>query len=53
MLADASEQAFARHETFHPRFGWLRKAVAGAGDGTAQFLVRVGRTSATMVQARA
>jgi len=21
---------FARHETFHPRYGWLRKAVAGA-----------------------
>src|SRR5262245_24642854 len=21
---------FARHETFHPRYGWLRKAVIGA-----------------------
>ncbi len=35
MLAVAAEPAFARHETFHPRFGWLRKAVSQAGDGTA------------------
>lgn len=34
MLAIAAEPAFARHETFHPRFGWLRKAVSQAGDGT-------------------
>ena len=34
MLADTCEPAFARHETFHPRFGWLRKAVDRAGDGT-------------------
>lgn len=34
MLAVAAEPAFARHETFHPRFGWLRKAVSQAGDGT-------------------
>lgn len=34
MLATAAEAAFARHETFHPRFGWLRKAVSEAGDGT-------------------
>lgn len=26
-LDDACERAFARHETFHPRYGWLRKAV--------------------------
>jgi hypothetical protein len=35
MLANAAIPAFARHETFHPRFGWLRKAVteaAKAGD---------------------
>jgi len=24
------ERAFARHETFHPRYGWLRKAVAAS-----------------------
>jgi hypothetical protein len=35
LLANAAIPAFARHETFHPRFGWLRKAVyesAKAGD---------------------
>lgn len=26
-LDEACERAFARHETFHPRYGWLRKAV--------------------------
>jgi hypothetical protein len=26
-LTEACERAFARHETFHPRYGWLRKAV--------------------------
>lgn len=25
-LADAAVPAFARHETFHPRYGWFRKA---------------------------
>lgn len=29
-LARETEQVFARHETFHPRYGWLRKAVEGA-----------------------
>ena len=27
-LVDAAERAFARHETFHPRYGWFRKAYA-------------------------
>lgn len=27
LLSTASVPSFARHETFHPRFGWLRKAV--------------------------
>ena len=27
-LADAAVRAFARHETFHPRYGWFRKAYA-------------------------
>lgn len=27
-LAQAAEPVFARHETFHPRYGWFRKAVA-------------------------
>jgi len=26
-LADAAVPAFARHETFHPRYGWFRKAL--------------------------
>jgi hypothetical protein len=25
-LVDAAEPTFARHETFHPRYGWFRKA---------------------------
>src|SRR5262249_11639912 len=25
-LIDAAEPTFARHETFHPRYGWFRKA---------------------------
>lgn len=29
-LVDAAESTFARHETFHPRYGWFRKAYAVA-----------------------
>jgi len=29
-LADAATRSFARHETFHPRYGWFRKAYAVA-----------------------
>jgi hypothetical protein len=29
-LSTAAEAAFARHETFHPRYGWMKKAVDGA-----------------------
>lgn len=29
-LADAALPVFARHETFHPRYGWFRKAYASA-----------------------
>ena len=25
-LVEATEPTFARHETFHPRYGWFRKA---------------------------
>ncbi|CAM8620849.1 Domain of unknown function DUF4007 [Acidimicrobiia bacterium] len=28
-LEEACEQVFARHETFHPRFGWIGKAYRG------------------------
>lgn len=46
MLAAAAEPAFARHETFHPRFGWLRKAVSESADGSVfadpQATVRLG-----------
>ena len=31
-LADAAERVFARHETFHPRYGWFRKAYAAAAE---------------------
>ena len=27
-LAEAAERSFARHETFHPRYSWFRKAYA-------------------------
>lgn len=27
-LSEAAEPTFARHETFHPRYGWFRKACA-------------------------
>lgn len=40
-LADAATRAFARHETFHPRYGWFRKAVEAAqrnSDGEDLFL---------------
>ena len=29
-LTDAAEPMFARHETFHPRYGWFRKAFEAA-----------------------
>ena len=29
-LVDAAKPTFARHETFHPRYGWFRKAYAVA-----------------------
>lgn len=29
-LTEATEPTFARHETFHPRYGWFRKAYAHA-----------------------
>lgn len=29
-LSDAAEPVFARHETFHPRYGWFRKAYEAA-----------------------
>jgi hypothetical protein len=29
-LAEAAERMFARHETFHPRYGWFLKAVQAA-----------------------
>ena len=29
-LSEAAEPVFARHETFHPRYGWFRKAYVAA-----------------------
>ena len=31
-LADMAERSFARHETFHPRYDWFRKAYAFVAD---------------------
>ena len=31
-LIDAAEPTFARHETFHPRYGWFRKAYAATAE---------------------
>ena len=31
-LAEAAMATFARHETFHPRYGWFRKAYAAAAE---------------------
>ena len=31
-LTEAAERVFARHETFHPRYGWFRKAYAFVGE---------------------
>jgi len=36
-LSDAAEGVFARHETFHPRYGWFRKAYEAAVDGSSAF----------------
>ncbi len=30
-LVEAAEPIFARHETFHPRYGWFRKAYSSVG----------------------
>lgn len=30
-LDEACERVFARHETFHPRYGWIKKSVDAAG----------------------
>ena len=31
-LVEAAERSFARHETFHPRYSWFRKAYAHVND---------------------
>ncbi len=36
-LVDAALPMFARHETFHPRYGWFRKAYASAARDPAVF----------------
>ena len=36
-LADAAEPVFARHETFHPRYGWFRKAFDAASHSSETF----------------
>lgn len=46
MIVDTKQLvgSFARHETFHPRYGWLRKAYEGAKMGADVF----GRTDVTV-----
>lgn len=44
-LADAAVRSFARHETFHPRYGWFRKAYAVAAEDPYAF----GREDAPVV----
>jgi hypothetical protein len=39
-LAAAARPAFGRHETFHPRYGWLRKAFSAALFGGADAFTR-------------
>ena len=36
-LSDVAEPVFARHETFHPRYGWFRKAYEAAVDDSVAF----------------
>ena len=44
-LSDAAVRSFARHETFHPRYGWFRKAYAVAASDPYAF----GRENAPVV----
>ena len=39
-LVDAATPTFARHETFHPRYGWFRKAHAFAADDPHIFIAK-------------
>lgn len=36
-LSDAAKPVFARHETFHPRYGWFRKAYEATVDDSGSF----------------
>ena len=36
-LVDANERRICRHETFHPRYGWFRKAVVAAASNPNAF----------------
>ena len=36
-LVEAAERSFARHETFHPRYSWFRKAYAHVSEDRAIF----------------
>jgi len=44
-LCEAAERSFARHETFHPRYGWFRKAYTVAAEDPGVF----GREEAPVV----
>lgn len=36
--SDSAVTAFARHESFHPRFGWLKKGFDKASEDSSVFL---------------
>ena len=44
-LSEVAERSFARHETFHPRYGWFRKAYTVAAEDPGVF----GREEAPVV----
>ena len=39
-LVDAAKPTFARHETFHPRYGWFRKAYAFVAEDPRIFVAK-------------
>ena len=39
-LVDAARPTFARHETFHPRYGWFRKAYAVVAEAPRIFVAK-------------
>lgn len=38
LLTDSCDRTFARHETFHPRYGWMRKSVKYSSEDPGVFV---------------